>query len=107
MYIGDRPEAMPMPMPPKKRAARKPLKVLKAPVRMADRRKINAEEGLATNTVGEPTTGASAYHTAHKGYGHGKPLLRGRVGYAKEQFVKRLRSTDDHPVITEEETTHR
>ena len=32
MYIGDRPEAMPMAMPPTNRAARNALKLLKAPV---------------------------------------------------------------------------
>ena len=32
IYIGDNPEAMPMPMPPKKRATRNRLKSLKTPV---------------------------------------------------------------------------
>ena len=43
MYIGDSPEAIPMPMPPKKRAARNQPNTENAPVAYAEDKKINAE----------------------------------------------------------------
>ena len=43
MYIGDNPEAIPIPIPPKKRATKNQLNVEKAPVAYAEEKKINAE----------------------------------------------------------------
>lgn len=43
MYMGDKPEAIPIAIPPKNRAAKNPLKMSNAPVPYAEIRKINAE----------------------------------------------------------------
>ena len=43
IYIGDNPEAIPIPIPPKKRATKNQLNVEKAPVAYAEEKKINAE----------------------------------------------------------------
>ena len=43
MYIGESPEAMPMPIPPKKRATRKAPKALNPPVIRAETKKMTAE----------------------------------------------------------------
>jgi hypothetical protein len=60
MYIGDSPEAIPMPIPPKKRAAKNQLNTENAPVAYAEDKKINAEISkrekvvIPTYEVGKP-----------------------------------------------------
>lgn len=43
IYIGERPEATPMPTPPTKRAQRNAVKLLKAPVPIEEKKKISEE----------------------------------------------------------------
>ena len=60
MYMGDRPEATPMPMPPKKRATRKEWNSEKAPVATDESRKMSAE---TISSRLRPMRSASQPHT--------------------------------------------
>ena len=60
MYMGDSPEATPMPMPPKKRATRKEWKSEKAPVATDERRNMSAD---TTSRRLRPMRSASVPHS--------------------------------------------
>ena len=60
IYIGESPEAMPIPMPPKNLATRKTGKVLATPVAMAEKKKINAD---TINSFFRPILSARLPHT--------------------------------------------